>query len=53
MVPRAATYEIPAAWQCVGADAGEVLCGRHTQKATFVVYIDMATKLVTTDLLFI
>ncbi len=53
MVPRTATYQIPAAWQCVGCDVGEVMTNNFTQKANFVLYIDPATKLVITDLVFI
>ena len=31
MVPRTATYQIPAAWQCVGCDVGEVMANNFAR----------------------
>ena len=53
MVPRAATYEIPAAWQCVGAGGIGGLMWKTHAAERFVMRFDMAMKWVMAVLLFI
>ena len=52
LIPKTSTYEIPQAWEAVSADVAEVLCPGQAVKIKFVLYIDIATKLAVTEVLY-